>query len=256
MKANVKHAVVIPAYNERPSVRAVVEGVLRHVAEIIVVDDASTDHTAETLSDLPVQVLRNPVNEGKGASLWRGGREAARRGARWVITLDADGQHDPADLARLIAATYEYPDALIIGARTRHRESVPRRRAAANRLADFCVGWAAGQPIVDSQSGLRVYPAWLFENLRRPRKREGFAFESEVIIQAARQGVPIVGLPVDAHYPVNSRPSRYRPVIDSMQIMFMLLRQVVFLGFYPVGLYRSMSLRPRLLSEQDVSSEP
>lgn len=250
MQANVKHAVVvIPAYNESPSVRSVVEGVLRHVTDVIVVDDASTDQTAEALAGLPVQVLRNPVNQGKGASLWRGGREAIRRGARWVITLDADGQHDPEDLARLVVALYEYPDMLIIGARTRHRESVPKRRAAANRLADFCVGWAAGQPIVDSQSGLRVYPARLFEGLRKPRKRDGFAFESEIIIQAARQGIEIVGLPVDAHYPANSRPSRYRPFIDSMHIMFMLLRQVVLLGFYPQGLYRSISHRPRLLGD-------
>ena len=111
--------VVIPAYNEAATIRDVASRAVRQCKHVIVVDDESTDGTAEALVGLPLTLLRNPTNCGKAASLWRGFQQALAAEAIGVVTLDGDGQHAPEDIPRLLAAAALYPDHVIIGARRR-----------------------------------------------------------------------------------------------------------------------------------------
>jgi glycosyltransferase involved in cell wall biosynthesis len=219
---------VIPAYDEAATIRDVAERTLRQVGALIVVDDGSRDATAAALEGLPLEVLRNPENLGKGASLWRGMQRALALGARAVITLDGDGQHRPEDIAALLAAHRERPDAVVIGSRRHLREDVPWLRYRANRLADFWVGLAAGRRLADSQSGFRVYPARL---LREARVEHGpsarFAFESEILIEAGRLGIECIAVPVTVSYRGMARASHFANVADVARIARVIARRLL-----------------------------
>ena len=233
-------AVVIPAYNEAATIREVAARALRECPRVIVVDDGSTDDTANAVAGLAVQLLRNDQNLGKAAALWRGAEAALALGAERVVTLDGDGQHDPADVPRLLQAADRHPRCIVIGARLAEPAAVPRARYAANRIAAFWVSWACGQRLSDSQSGFRVYPAELFRRLRVPHGRaRGFVFESEILIAAARLGYCCVSVPIAAIYRPGMRASHFRPVLDVARITRMIAWKLLSRGMDPVGFYRA-----------------
>lgn len=236
-------AVVIPAYNERRTIAAVAAGARRHAPQVIVVDDGSTDGTADALAGLAVRVLRHADNRGKAASLWAGMQAALAGGAEAVVTLDADGQHDPADVPRLAALAAAHPDRLIIAARARGRHAVPPLRRFANAMADFWISWAAGCKIIDTQSGFRLYPAPLLRRVRAGHdRRHGFVFESEVLIEAARLGFRPLPVAIAAVYAPDRRASYYRPAADTLKIIAMVARKLIGRGLSPVDLLRGLGV--------------
>lgn len=230
--------IVIPAYNEAATIRTVVQRAMQH-GPVVVVDDGSTDDTVAQLDGLGVTVLRNEQNSGKAASLWRGMQHALSQGAAAVISIDGDGQHAPEDIPRLLAVSARLPRAVVIAARLRDRDSAPRARRIANGVADFWISWAAGRSIVDSQSGFRLYPAELLHSyVPRLRKRGGFVFESEILIDAVRCGFDCVAVPIDTVYHAGARPSHFRPVADIARIVLMVAGKLFARGMYPQGLWR------------------
>ncbi len=237
-------AVVIPAYNEAATIRDIAHRARAHAALVIVVDDGSEDETSAAVSDLDVTVLRNPVNRGKGTSLMRGARYALEHGAAAVVTLDGDGQHAPEDIPQLLVLAARHPQHIIIGARLINTEAFPRRRYYANRVANFWISWAAGHAIEDTQSGFRLYPASLW---RRDRiagiRTPGFAFESELLIEAARLGYKSESVPIAAVYGREARPSHFRPVVDILRITRMVAWKLISRGLYLQGLYRAFLRR-------------
>jgi len=245
-------AVVIPAFDEAATIRAVVEGALRQSALVIVVDDGSGDGTSDRLEGLPVVLLRNPERQGKGASLWRGMEHALAQGVDAVVTLDGDGQHDPADIARLLTAWRQSPGSIVIGARLADCDNIPKHRYLANRFANFWIAWASGRPIEDSQSGFRVYPSSLLRRVSVARGRSaGFVFESEILIEASRLGAGCTAVPVAAIYPLSARPSRFRPVLDVLRITRMVAWKLLSRGLYLNGLASSLAHRPEENSEAE-----
>jgi len=239
-----KIVAVIPAYNEAATIREVAIRTLRLVPEVIVVNDGSTDATAAALEGLHVTVISNPVNYGKGASLWRGFALALADGADAVITLDGDAQHAPEDIPRLAEAARAHPDRIIIGARLWDREKVPPLRYFGNRFANFWIAWAAGFPVADSQSGFRLYPASLLKSISvNPETR--FAFESEILIEAGRAGVRSAAVPIAALYPPDARPSYYRSTVDTARIARMIFWKLLSRGFDLPALVRSLILARR-----------
>lgn len=237
-------AVVIPAYNEAATIRPVAEGALRIAPLVIVVDDGSQDGTAAALDGLPLVLIRNPSNEGKAASLWRGIEHALAQGVDAVVTLDGDGQHNPADIVRLVAACRQSPGKIVIGARLADRQNIPAPRYLANRFANFWIAWAAGYPIEDSQSGFRLYPAGLLHRVRVPHGPDaGFVFESEILIEASRLGVASISVPVAAIYPRSVRPSHFRPVKDVLRITRMVAWKLLSRGMHLRGLVNSLKTR-------------
>jgi glycosyltransferase involved in cell wall biosynthesis len=238
----VKVVAVIPAFNEAATIHDVVSRTLAQMKDVIVVDDGSADGTAAALAGLPVTVISNPVNIGKGASLWRGFAAALAAGADAVLTLDGDGQHRPEDIPRILAAALEHPGRIVIGSRVRDKDRVPPLRLFANRFANFWVAWASGFPVADSQSGFRLYPGFLLKTVRvahGPGAR--FAFESEILIEAGRAGVRSVGVPIAALYPVNRRLSHYRGVVDTARIVRMIAWKLLTRGFDLAALVRSLA---------------
>lgn len=230
--------IVIPGYNEAATIRDVASRAKRRCPNVVVVDDGSTDGTAEALVGLDVTVLCNEQNRGKAGSLARGFDYALARGAMGVITLDADGQHAPEEILSFFEQAAEHPTAFLVGARRREQRRSSVSRYVANRIADFWIGWAAGLPIEDSQSGFRLYPASLLRavNLKSDKTRS-FVFESEILIEAARRGVECRNVEITVQPRSGPRPSHFRPLVDVLRITQMVAWKLLSRGLYLRGLW-------------------
>lgn len=239
-------ALLIPALNERGAIRDVVESALAMLPELILVDDGSTDGTAEQVADLPgVTVLRHETPRGKGEALRAGFRHALAQGYDAVLTMDGDGQHVAADIPRLLAAAAMHPDHIVIGARLINRDQQPAYRRRANNFADWGIGWACGQRLVDTQSGQRYYPRAALE--LADIATEGFVFESEILIEANWQkGVRVVAVPIASRYHGNFRASHFRSLPDFLRITVRVIGKIVRAGFL-VGNYRRSRREPALI---------
>lgn len=236
-------AVVIPAYNEAATITDIVRRASLQLAWVIVVDDDSSDDTAHLAARAGAIVLRQASNQGKGAALWRGMCYALEQGAEAVITLDADGQHQPEDIPKLLAVDQPAVDQLVIAARLEHRAAAPIMRRVANTTADFWISWAAGCPIRDTQSGFRLYPVHFLKQIAGPPPEQyGFGFESALLIQAGLLGFYPKIIPIDTVYPIQARSSYYQPWRDTWRITAMVARSLFARGFYPLGLLRSLRL--------------
>jgi glycosyltransferase involved in cell wall biosynthesis len=197
---------LIPAYQEADRVGPVVEAASRHLA-VVVVDDGSRDDTADVARAAGATVLRQFPNQGKGAALRMGFRHALDTGREAVVTLDADGQHDPAEIPSFLAAWQATSAPLVIGART--FGEMPFIRRLANEMGTRTFSWAVGRHITDNQSGYRLIAAPLMRRLLDSRET-GFEFEVEMITTAIRAGMAIEWVPIRTIYAGES--SHIRPV--------------------------------------------
>ena len=204
--------IVIPAFNEAATIAEIVAGARAH-APVLVVDDGSTDDTAARAQAAGAEVVRHPRRRGKGAALATGFAAAREKNATWVVTLDADGQHDPVDLPSLIAAARTAPRAIVIG--SRHDAGLPPERSLAIQLAGFWVNWITGAAIADTQSGFRVYPLALLDDVSMRGDR--FVFETAVVVAALGQGWDVREVPIRV-VPYAARRSRFHPVGDGVAI--------------------------------------
>jgi glycosyltransferase involved in cell wall biosynthesis len=239
-------AIVIPALDEALAIREVACDALALGHPVYVVDDGSRDGTADVIADLPLTVIRHATTLGKGQSLKDGFAAAFAAGASAVVTLDGDGQHAAADVPRLVAAHARSPEALVLCARTRRAGPRPWLRHFANGFADFWISWACGTRVLDSQCGQRLYPRTLVEAIALPASG-GFTFESEVLIETARAGFPIAGVPIVARYHAGRRPSHFRPVADIVRITRMVAGKILRRGLDLPGLVRSRLRGPILI---------
>jgi hypothetical protein len=204
--------VVVPAHDEGATVGDVVRRARRH-APVIVVDDGSTDGTAAAARAAGAEVLTHARRRGKAQALRTGVAAARARGATHVVTLDADGQHHPDDVPALLAAAG--PRTLVMGTRPLGSDALPAGRAEAIVVAGFFVNWASGLRLADTQSGFRVYPMAVFDEV--PARRGGFVFETEVLLAAAARGWLVREVPVRS-LPRAAARSRFRPVADGVAI--------------------------------------
>jgi len=216
--------VVIPAFNEVATIRDVVQRTLQCTEHVILVDDGSEDGTSEAVKDLPIILIRKDRNGGKASALVLGFGRALKEGAAAVITLDADGQHFPEEIPLFLDAFREHPDHVIVGSRLWNRAAVPGIRYWANRLASFWVSLASGVHLEDAQSGFRLYPSTLLESVSAGHKtQQGFTFESEFLINAARAGYGVSFVNIRVTYPKNHmQQTHYDHVHDNARMVRMI----------------------------------
>jgi glycosyltransferase involved in cell wall biosynthesis len=213
---------VVPAFNEAGTIGAVVAG-LRRTCPVIVVDDASTDGSGRVARAAgATAVLTHARRAGKGAALRTGFAAALARGAAAVVTLDGDGQHDPADVPRLADAARRAPDAVVLGDRfAAGGDPMPRLRRLAIRAADRALRPLVPERLSDSQCGFRLYPAGFLRAVAL--REEGFVLETEALVRAVQAGYRLVSVPVRRVY-TGGRPSRFRAVADTALIGWYLAR--------------------------------
>lgn len=218
---------VIPALNAGKTIGTVVAGALRHVPRVIVVDDGSTDDTASRAAAAGAEVIRHPVNRGKGAALATAfeallaerpssGRDddATFAGA---ITLDADGQHDPEDIPRFAALFRRERPAITVGSRAGQFAHMWGPRRALNRFSSASLRFFAGADLPDSQSGFRLYDALFLRRFRLAGER--YEAEMDALMQAARAGMRIASVPIRLTVADGRATSHYRPFRDTFRIV-------------------------------------
>lgn len=228
---NDRIAVIIPVYNHESRVAGVVAAARELPFSIFVVDDGSTDGSYERIQSIPdITILRHRENRGKGAALLTGFTAAASTVAHWAATVDADGQHDPRDVLKLIAALEILPPGskggkvpanfrrpFIVGLREEMAgPEVPWTSRFGRSFSNFWVRLAGGPKILDSQSGMRLYP--LPEALDLGVRARRFQFEVEILVRAQWLGHPVLEVPIGVTYqPGVERISHFRPFIDFLR---------------------------------------
>jgi len=214
--------IVIPAYNAEKTIAAVVREAHRTGLPLLVVDDGSSDQTADSVGDLPVTLLRHPENRGKGAALRTGFEWALSKGFHGVVTVDADGQHEVSAVPRLAETARLQGSDILIASRYAQFEEMAGLRSSWNRFGVWCMRKRTGLLISDSQSGFRYYSARLLRQLKLDM--DGYNMEMEVLLKAWRCGFVIGSLPIPARVADGRSTSHYRAVRDTWKICMTFLR--------------------------------
>lgn len=205
---------VLPAFECERTVGEVVRGLAAQLARVVVIDDGSSDGTAGEAAAAGAEVVRHERNRGKGAALVTGLCRALDGAGEAVALLDADGQHDPADLPRLLAAWDARRPDLVVGARLHDAGRIPPARYWTNYIGSRILSRMTGYELEDSQSGYRLLAASLARRLELVST--GYAVESEMLIKAARMGARLEHVRVRTIY--NGAGSHFQPVLDTFRI--------------------------------------
>jgi len=236
----VKACVVVPTYNNRETIGRVVEGIRAITPDVIVVDDGSTDGTADALAAVNgLTVVTHDRNLGKGAALRSGFLAAAQRGFTHAVTMDGDGQHTARDLPRFLEAVRDNPNAIVIGDRGL---SGGGRRLMSRGLrfnSNFWVWAETGRWVRDTQSGFRAYP--LSATLGITLRTAKYDFEIETLVKEMWTGVPVVEIPITVSYGPGSK-SHFRPLRDFARVARLNALLMVERLTLPASIRREMHL--------------
>lgn len=211
--------VIIPTYNNAGTLACVLTDVLEYAPDVIVVNDGSTDNTADVLREFKdrVDIVSYPRNRGKGYALKTGLTHARRRGFDYALTIDSDGQHRASDIPKMVQAVIEHPGALVVGARDLTNVDINGKSSFANKFSNFWFRVQTGRNLTDTQTGYRVYPLKHLHGLRMLTYR--YEAELELLVFAAWNGVRIVSVPIDVYYPPQAeRVSHFKPALDFTRI--------------------------------------
>ena len=235
--------VVIPTYNNAATVGNVITEVLGYDLPVIVVNDGSTDATAEILNRFTgIQIISYLKNKGKGHALNKGLQAAESAGYRYAITLDSDGQHFAHDIPVFLKAIEEHPDSLLIGARNLASDNMPGKNTFANKFSNFWFRLETGIKLADTQSGYRLYPLQKLKGIRLFTRK--YEFELEIIVRAAWRNVRVANVPIEVYYPPQEeRVSHFRPFHDFTRISILnsVLVIIALLWYWPLRCFRSIT---------------
>jgi len=212
-----KLAAVIPAYNEELAIGSVVLKTLEQVDRVIVVDDGSTDATAQIAKAAGAMVISLDKNQGKAWALMRGLREARERGFDFVVTLDGDGQHDPREIPNILAPLLSDEADLVIGSRfLGGGRASPRYRRMGQSILDKVTALGSRREITDSQSGFRALNRRALENL--DFQSSDYSIESEMIIHFSSKGMRMKEVPISSNYDVPNKHKKH-PLSHGLSVL-------------------------------------
>jgi glycosyltransferase involved in cell wall biosynthesis len=210
--------VVIPTYNNENTLQKVIDDVARFSDNIMVVNDGSTDNTANILDkNKAIHIVSYAKNRGKGYAIKKAFKAAAKLGYEYVITIDADGQHFAKDIPVFIEKIEEEPNSILVGSRGLEHENMAAGSTFANKFSNFWLMVETGHKLPDTQSGYRMYP------LKRMKRFYFFTtryeFEVEVLVRSLWRCIKIIPVPVSVYYsPIEERVSHFRPFRDFSRI--------------------------------------
>ena len=205
-----KICVIIPAYNAEETIGPIIDGAVKYVPRVLVVDDGSTDRTARVAAKAGAEVIFVGENRGKGHALKVLFQRAADDGYDAVISMDADGQHEPKEIPRFIEAHLKAPNDIIVGSRMDEQIKIPRARYNSMLVARFFISIAANHFIEDTQCGFRLYPLPIIQRMNLTQER--YVTESEILMKAGDMGSFITSVRIGAVY--GDHVSHFKPVID------------------------------------------
>lgn len=217
---------VVPTYRHVRALPALIAHLRAHCEAVIIIDDGNTAPDSAAIAalhapDARVEVLRLPVNSGKGAAMMRGFRRAIERGFTHALQIDADGQHDVGDLPKFVAAAQRAPKALVCGQAV-YDESVPKARKIGRNITHFWV-WVEtlSFDIADSMCGYRIYPlALLSKVIAGARIGARMDFDTEIAVRMHWRGVPVINVPTRVIYPPGN-VSNFEMLADNVRISLM-----------------------------------
>jgi glycosyltransferase involved in cell wall biosynthesis len=216
---------VIPAFQEQEKIEQVVAGARKYAREVIVIDDGSCDRTGEVASRAGATVLRHPENRGKGEALNTGFSYARAQGHRIAVVMDADGQHDPQEIPKLLKALERFKADVVVGSRMRKPTGMPPVRVMTNSLMSVILSILTKKRCSDTQSGFRAIDLKGLGALSLKAKR--FDWDSEFFIRAVRAGMGIKEVGIQSIYRSDAR-SKIRAVPDTIRFIALVLRNVIF----------------------------
>jgi glycosyltransferase involved in cell wall biosynthesis len=205
--------VVIPCFEEAAALGRVVRAAREFVPKVIVVDDGSTDGTAGVASAVGAEVVRHVSRQGKGTALETGFRHALELGFEWVLTMDGDGQHDPADITAFIQCAEKTSTPMVVGNRMPGAAAMPFIRRQVNRVMSGCISRRAGVSLPDTQCGFRLMRLAEWSTLALDARH--FVYESELLLAWCRAGHRVDFVPVRVIY--EGAASRIAPVRDTLR---------------------------------------
>jgi len=212
-----KTCAIIPVYNEERHIKKVIEITSKHIIDVLVIDDGSTDNTPNEIAKTPVRVFRHPKNLGKGEALKSAFKLTKDYEA--IIIIDGDCQHDPDEIPNFLKMVDHYD--LIIGSREK-RKSMPLINKISNNFSTWIISRLAHQKILDSQSGYRLMKRRLIDSLDLKTTR--FETETEIIIQAAKKGFKIGHLPIKTIY--QTEKSHFHKTKDTLRFIKYFLKAI------------------------------
>jgi glycosyltransferase involved in cell wall biosynthesis len=223
--------IIVPAYNEEEVIIGVLQKIINETKnqkdnklEIALINDGSTDSTEEQARKLPVCIISHLVNMGSGAATRTGLEYAKRNNYDFAVTIDADGQHSPKDLIKVINTLVENDYDLVIGSRLIDTKGMPVIRVFGNKVLNLATRIILGVSVTDSQSGLKAFSRNSIEKIEI--RSNGFEFCSEIIWRTKQQNLKIKEIPIKAIYTDYSR-AKGQSNINALRIMKNLIRQKV-----------------------------
>ena len=214
-----KVCALIPAYNEARTVAEVVRGAAAHVAQVLVVDDGSTDGTGDVASAAGAEVMRIAPNGGKGTAIRAGLSRILATDVTHVLFMDGDLQHRPQEIPGLLAEAARSGAAMVIGERVFVRDRMPASRYWANVIGSWALATLMGVDLRDTQSGFRVVRTDVLRTI--DLEATGYEFETELVVKLARRGARLARVPIAAVY--GGEKSKIRPVRDTSRNIILAL---------------------------------
>ncbi len=217
-----KTCIIIPSHNESNTIAGLISQVRSLKLDLVVIDDGSADNTAVIAEKNGAVVIRNALNQGKGASLIRGFEYCLKNNFDAAITMDGDGQHLPEDIPNFISLAEKKEEVgLIIGNRMFNRGNMPFIRVMTNKFMSWLLSKIIRQKIYDSQCGFRLIKRKVLEELSL--KTHKFEIESEIIIEAGRKGFIIESIPIQTVY--RKERSHINPFVDTFRFFRFILKK-------------------------------